>query len=540
MRYRGVPSAPTWKNRDTGGRGTARSSSVRIGSVQETVDDPMNPQRSILGTWFRAAAMVVLVGQLVGCEVDSFFNPSIVGYWENQPTTIPILERLDAIEEEDTYWGQTTDVTPEDLIPSDLAYRLIPGDYVTTQIYELYAPGQWSASTRRVDAGGFLRVQEIGEVPAAGLTPQELEDVITEIVDQYIITRPQVDVVVEEGGGFRYTLYGAIPGPGMYTLRNPDLGLLDALATAGGVPITVDTIYVIRQVELTEEVKPSFERGRIEPPPAGPTEPQAPVDIEDLIEQLDEGGAGGPSPGVLRQQDEPAIDIDELEPAEVGQPPAVDIDEIPGREGGAEAARGPGSWVYVEERGEWVRVPGGEGGPEAVGPVVGGAAPLYVERVIKIPADRLTRGESKYNIIVRPNDRIYIEPPLQGFVYIDGQIARPGVFSLPTVGDLTLDRLVAAAGGLNTLAIPERVDLIRIVGEHREAAIRLNLGAIRQRTEPDVLLKPDDHIIIGTSWVATPLAVIRNGFRATYGFGFLLDRNFGNDVFGAPPVNYQR
>ena len=98
----------------------------------------------------------------------------------------------------------------------------------------------------------------------------------------------------------------------------------------------------------------------------------------------------------------------------------------------------------------------------------------------------------------------------------------------------------AAAGGLNTIAIPERVALIRIVGEHREAAIRLNLGAIRQRTEPDVLLKPDDHIIIGTSWVATPLAVIRNGFRATYGFGFLLDRNFGNDVFGAPPVNYQR
>jgi polysaccharide export outer membrane protein len=31
--------------------------------------------------------------------------------------------------------------------------------------------------------------------------------------------------------------------------------------------------------------------------------------------------------------------------------------------------------------------------------------------------------------------------------------------------------------------------------------------------------------------------VFRNGFRVTYGFGFLLDRNFGNDVFGAPPIN---
>jgi hypothetical protein len=50
-------------------------------------------------------------------------------------------------------------------------------------------------------------------------------------------------------------------------------------------------------------------------------------------------------------------------------------------------------------------------------------------------------------------------------------------------------------------------------------------------------MRADDHVIIGTNFFATPLAVIRNGFRMTYGFGFLLDRNFGNDVFGAPPVN---
>ncbi|MFM7480985.1 MAG: hypothetical protein ACKO4V_07665 [Planctomycetota bacterium] len=56
--------------------------------------------------------------------------------------------------------------------------------------------------------------------------------------------------------------------------------------------------------------------------------------------------------------------------------------------------------------------------------------------------------------------------------------------------------------------------------------------------EPDIILKKDDHVIIGTNFWATPLAVFRNGLRITYGFGFLLDRNFGNDVFGAPPVNF--
>jgi protein involved in polysaccharide export with SLBB domain len=100
---------------------------------------------------------------------------------------------------------------------------------------------------------------------------------------------------------------------------------------------------------------------------------------------------------------------------------------------------------------------------------------------------------------------------------------------------MTLSRAITSAGGLGPIAIPQRVDLTRKVGHFREATIRLDLAAIRQRTEPDVVVKPDDHIIVGTSFWATPMAIIRNGFRATYGFGFLLDRNFGNDVFGPPP-----
>ena len=106
-----------------------------------------------------------------------------------------------------------------------------------------------------------------------------------------------------------------------------------------------------------------------------------------------------------------------------------------------------------------------------------------------------------------------------------------------TVGELTLSRLVSAAGGLGQIAIPQRVDLVRKIAPDREAAIRVNLAAIRNRAEPDIVMRADDHIIIGTNFFATPLAVIRNGFRMTYGFGFLLDRNFGNDVFGPPPVN---
>ncbi len=96
-----------------------------------------------------------------------------------------------------------------------------------------------------------------------------------------------------------------------------------------------------------------------------------------------------------------------------------------------------------------------------------------------------------------------------------------------------------AAGGLSPTGIPERVDLTRMVGEAQQATIRLNLRAIAEGTQPDIFLKPDDVVNVGTTFWAKNLAVVRNGFRATYGFGFLLDRNFGNDVFGPPPTNNQ-
>ena len=450
---------------------------------------------------------------------------------------MPILDRIDAIETADDDFGQTSDVTPEDLIPNDLSYRMVPGDFVTLQIYELYERRQWAAVTRRVGPGGFVRAPELGDVQAAGLTPQEFEEALSELYVNYV-TQPQVEVVLEEGTGFTYTIYGRVPGPGIYTLRDPDLRLMDALAVSGGVPEGVDRVFVIRQVELSERVKPSFDRSR--PSTARPdvdpddASSNGSVDIDDLIDRLDDReNRGGFSPGVLRQDGEPAIDIEDLEPVTGTGRSAVDIDSADGGRRGD-----PGSWVYIEERGEWVRVPS-DGASAGTVPMPG-EPPLYVERVIEIPAKELMQGLSRYNIVVRPDDRIFVEPPSNGVVYINGEVVRPGPYNIPVTGQFTLARAITTAGGLNQLAIPERVDLVRIVGDGREAVVTVNLAAIMHKTEPDILLKPDDHIIVGTNFWAAPLAVIRNGFRMTYGFGFLLDRNFGNDVFGAPPSNVGR
>ena len=149
-----------------------------------------------------------------------------------------------------------------------------------------------------------------------------------------------------------------------------------------------------------------------------------------------------------------------------------------------------------------------------------------------MPLAPLLAGSAAHNIVIRPGDVIRVPSASEGLVYMGGQVNRPGPYTLPAVGKLTLTRAVVSAGGLGSLAIPERVDIIRFVGPDRQAMVRVNLRAIEEGTQPDILLKADDRVNVGSNFWAFPLAVVRQGLRASYGFGFILDRNFGFDVFG--------
>lgn len=456
---------------------------------------------------------------LAGCQVDSFMDPSKTGYFQHTPISTPILERIDVIETGDDLWTRRSPVEPEDLLPSDLEYRIAAGDALTVEIQGLLPGGQSAQLARRIDQAGNLRLPPpLGDFPAAGLTAQELEDAITEFLAARFINDPYVSVTLTESRGFMYTVVGNIQLPGLFPLLRPDLRLDQALAQSGGVPQTTRTIYVIRPVAIEPRIDQPF--------PRTPTDGATPTDpgrsIEDILRDLDQPGGGSGAADPARLDGEAVVDIDDLTLPATN--PAL---------GNRVAANRTDSFVYVEERNEWVRVRSTAQDITDELAAAGGG-PMVVDRIIEVDYQRLLTDSSQ-NLVIRPGDRIYVVPPESGVVYIGGEIIRAGSYNLPVNGHQTLSQLVTAAGGLGALAIPTRVDLTRRVGRNREATIRVNLAAIRKKTEPDIFLKPDDHIIIGTSWVAAPLAVIRNGFRASYGFGFLLDRNFGNDVFGAPP-----
>ncbi|MEQ8769659.1 MAG: polysaccharide biosynthesis/export family protein [Phycisphaerales bacterium] len=512
-------------------------------------------QRRTLG---RSLLTLGLAGSLLatipGCtNSDSFMDPSVTGRWERTPTKVPILTHLAAIEDEDTQYVEITDITPSDLLPEAEAYRVGPGDFLNITAFDLIQRNVPELLQRTVDENGYIEIPQLGRIFVNGLTePEVAREIESYMAD--IINDPDVSVVVAQRRQQLFHLMGAVNQPGPYLIPASDYRLLQALVSAGGFPEYVKEVYIIRQVPLTDEARGRAPEspGDFSRPPSTQSNNTDDPDAEDLLDVIDDlsapsvVGAGGefdrvPSFETLERarlaeraewQPEPIIDL--IDPNDDNEPRG-DIAGVGDPSRPAQAPR----WIFRE--GEWVRVrPAGE---VAVTPASSEMDPMDVasglvtQRVIRVPVKPLVSGDARYNVIVRPGDVVRVPPAPTGNIYIDGQVVRPGVYQLPFVGGLTLQRALTSAGGLNGLAIPERVDLTRMVGPDEEATIMLNLRAIAEGTQPDLYLKPNDRINVGTNFWATPLAVIRGGFRASYGFGFLLDRNFGNDVFGAPPTN---
>jgi len=157
------------------------------------------------------------------------------------------------------------------------------------------------------------------------------------------------------------------------------------------------------------------------------------------------------------------------------------------------------------------------------------------KRVIRISGPALRNGDPRQNIVVRGGDVIRVMAGQVGEYYMMGQVGRPGAYSL-TGRQLTLKTAVASAGNLGGLAWPSRCTIYRRYGE-REEMHQVNLQSIFSGREPDILLKPNDLVLVGTHPVAPFLALARNAFRLTYGFGFVYDRNFADKEQYGPRVN---
>ncbi len=489
---------------------------------------------------------------LGGCTWDSYMDPSVIGRWERTPTRVPILKNISQIEDPSAEWVEISDITSQDLIPETDIYRVGPGDFLDLTIWDLVTRGQAELLPRQIDQNGYIQIPQLGRIFVTNLTETEVSEAIA-VKMAPIVVDPLVSVVVQQRRQQVFHLMGAVANPGPYSILDADYRILQALTDAGGFPEFIDEIYVIRQVPIdagASQLSPEnigddqiFNNdGNNNSNPSNNT-PSG----ESLLDVIDDISAPGMMSGSMNRSttglvantrpmgqpsdEEPLIDLIESNPRQT----STNTDDQ-----NAEPEPSAPHWRFYE--GRWVR----ESAPVATRRMIQSGdgsylqdsrGQLFTQRVIRVPVQPLVSGDARFNVVIRPGDTIRVPPASAGFFYMRGEINRPGSFPLPNIGKLTLLRAIAAAGDLGPTAVPERVDLTRMVGNDAQATIMLNLRAIAEGTQPDIYIKRDDLINIGTKFWATPLAIIRGGFRTSYGFGFLLDRNFGNDVFGAPPSN---
>lgn len=528
--------------------------------------------------WAFVVFFLILVF-LTGCGSRDYLDPTQIGRFRSTPAVNVILDSLGVAEEQAPMYEIAEEVRPSDVIPVEQDYVFKAGDVIRVSIFELLQEGLITFDYYLVSETGKISMPEIGQVQTAGFTEVQLKEEIERILSPGILKDPIVTVALEVSQSRTFTILGdGVRAPSRYFIPRYDFRLSDALAVAGSVSqFNVSYIYVTRRITGTDLfTEPALEALpiEIEPEIIEPEEPLAPRDLEEeLLEMIT------PHAQLPARQDSMLISSAEMitsrELEEAATPEAferygnTDSQQMPVQQqgqgpnryrageliGSQEPARiewiyQDGRWIpvrigqepelykapelerWLEERPP-VTLPPEQGVPEEFGWEQIGTAGIQ-KRVIKIPVDKLLGGDPRYDIVVKGGDKIWVPVDIVGEFYVIGNSNRVGV--LPLTGrPMTLMQAIAVAGGLGPLAWPEKVEVRRRIGKNREEIVLVNLRKIAEGSQPDFFIKPNDTINIGSHQAARWIAVLRNAFRATYGFGFIYDRNFAAEDLGNDP-----
>ena len=471
---------------------------------------------------------------------NSFFNPAEVGRFDKTnpfgrvtPVTWPILDSLAVNDPPREPWKDSVPPSPADLQVIHKPYRLGAGDVVTVSVFQLVVPGQESVQTRQVNSQGDITLDFVGTVHAAGLTTRQLRH---RIIDTLINTGemappgphqpgPQVNVELTEARRRVFSLIGSVVHAGTYNITTPDFRLLDALALAGDMSMSpqLKWLYVIREEPKSTAKTPVVASSTVVKPSAANPAPS--------------GLSSGMLSAIANQLAHPPKHVSAKSRAQKEQEL---LNEAISGNGQSSPSTQP---RYVYFNGHWVALNGSQmqTGEPSTQPKTSASTPVYDfaaamkmqkakpwmprVKVIRINIKKLREGDPRYNIVIHSGDVINVPDVKPEFYYMMGNVTRPGAYTI-SGGRITIKQAVAAAGNLGPIAIPRRCELIRRIGHNQEMIIQVNLQAIFDGTAPDIFLKNNDILNVGTDFFAEPIAVIRNGFSAAYGFGFTYDRNY--------------
>ena len=470
-------------------------------------------------------------------------DPESIGRFQATPVTNIILDNLGVVDEEPELFVNAREPRQEDLLVPETEYVIRSGDMLLISIYDLFRSGEEFITQKQVSESGRITLPFIGSVRASDLTELEFQASLEDALSPDYIKDPKVSVVVQASTGKVYTVTGAVPAPAPYQLTEPDLRVLKALANAGDAPQRgVDFVYIIRKVptsDLIDSGSGMSENGFSVPDISSPADTNvfSPVDVPETDNEADfdaatekpvETGDDGNAQKQLLESISPMTVVSMPDWVENGD--SVTMADA-ADDSGFEIVRGEGGFQIEGEAEDTSDIDdlgwdiSGDTGPFGYKPS------QYKHEVIKINMKELKSGDFDQNVVILPGDYIYVPFNTSGVYYVMGQVARPGPYQL-TGENMTLKQAIAGVGGLSALASMDRCDITRRIKGDKEITYRVNLKKLFEGVQPDIYIKPNDLINIGSHPTARWLAVIRQSFRSTYGFGFVYDRNLADKDFG--------
>jgi len=119
------------------------------------------------------------------------------------------------------------------------------------------------------------------------------------------------------------------------------------------------------------------------------------------------------------------------------------------------------------------------------------------DKPIRIPIDDLIlEGDTSLNIALEPNDIVNIPADKVVFIYVFGQVKKPGILEVKKSNTPTLLRAIAQAGGFSDRASKSRVIIKRVDQNGKEIQIKVNVKEIIKGERKDVQLKENDIVYV--------------------------------------------
>ncbi len=105
-------------------------------------------------------------------------------------------------------------------------------------------------------------------------------------------------------------------------------------------------------------------------------------------------------------------------------------------------------------------------------------------------ADLYKKGSQESNIIIEHGDKVEIP---KNFYYVSGEVNHPGSFDY--TDNITLYKAITEAGGISGWGDRKKVELLRAGNKSGKKQV-FNLNKIENGKMKDIVLKPEDHIIV--------------------------------------------